>query len=127
MNYQKLATITPNRHFMHEQGKTVYLCWDDDRFCLSRAQLSQFARALEHGSRYLYAESGHYSVVHVDDDVREIWMGTEFITLSANDYRALLNAALTTETRLHGFRDASPDSSEFTYYHPLRATGFSWN
>jgi (2Fe-2S) ferredoxin len=25
MNYQKLATITPNRHFMHEQGKVVYL------------------------------------------------------------------------------------------------------
>lgn len=134
MNAHKLlASITPQRQLTHEQGKRVHLFWDDKHFRMARAEFGQFVRALERGMRYLYAEKGVYCVVHVDDDQREIWLGERCITLTRKDYRALLNAALTTETRLHGFRDPQASTTPFpaqlqiSRYRPLRAMRLRWN
>jgi hypothetical protein len=132
MNAQKrLASINPTRHLTHEKGQQVNLWWDDQAFHLSRRQFGQFVRALERGARYLFAEFGAYCVVHVDDDLRELWLEGRCITLTRADYRALLNAALTTETRLHGFRDTQPDLTphpkHVSCYRPPRAISSRWN
>jgi|GEM_PF-4959517 len=104
MNVQLLAAINDSRHITHDAGQVVYLNWDGHQFCLERSRFNCFVRALEYGSRQLFAGDGCYSVVQVDNDVREVWIDKTCLTLNHDEFRALLNAALTTETRLHGFR-----------------------
>jgi hypothetical protein len=50
--------------------------------------------------------------VAVDDEHREVWIEDTCLLLNRLDYRALLNAILTTETRLHGFRSICPMHDE---------------
>jgi hypothetical protein len=103
-----LANIDTRRHIDHEAGQVVHLHWDTHHFRLTRANFTNLVHALERGAQRLYACEGRYNIVQVDDDVREIWIGKTCLSLNSADYRALLNAALTTETRLHGFRPPAP-------------------
>lgn len=126
MNYQALATITPQRQIKHKAGQFVHIHWDGAEFHLLRSSFSQLARVMENGSQYPFAEKSHYSVVQVDDDYRDVWINDTCLTLTRGDYRVLLNAVLTTETRLHGFRapeqQAVPLAPEPTTFYALPAT-----
>lgn len=104
MNSQLLATINTGRHITHEAGQVVHLKWDDHQLSLERSDFTRLVRTLERGSRRLYAGNKQCSVVQVDDDVREVWVHKTCLSLNRREYRALLNAAWTTETRLHGYR-----------------------
>lgn len=127
-----LATINTRRHLRHEAGQLVHLHWDEHQITLTRADFVSFVRVLEQGANQLYADAGRYSVVQVDDEVREVWLGNICLILTTPDYRALLNAALTTETRLHGFRPQKPPQDKVVI-HPvpllrrLRQTPVCWN
>lgn len=112
MIHKSLATITTQRRLSHAAGETITLQWDDHQFRLSRAALSRFARVLEQGKSQLYAAKKGFSVVAVDDETREVWIGKSCIALNPREYRSLLNAALRTETRLHGLRGAIPPQRE---------------
>lgn len=112
MIHKSLATITTQRRLSHAAGEIVTLHWDDHQFRLSRAALSRFARVLEQGKTQLYAAKKGFSVVAVDDETREVWIGKSCISLNPREYRSLLNAALHTETRLHGLRGAIPSEQE---------------
>lgn len=127
-----LATINTRRHMLHENGQVVHIHWDDHQFTLARADFAGLVRALEQGVQQPYAEEGRYSVVQVDDDAREVWVGHICLALNDRDYRALLNAALTTETRLHGFRPQKPPQEKIVI-HPVsilrrpRRSPVCWN
>jgi len=127
-----LASINTRRHMLHEAGQVVHIHWDDHHFTLPRADFIRLVRVLEQGLKQPYAEEGRYSVVQVDDDVREVWVDRTCLSLNQRDYRALLNAALTTETRLHGFRPQKPPQ-EKVVIHPIplirrfRQTPVCWN
>lgn len=108
MPYQILAAINANRQITHESGKTIHIHWDDHQFELARHNFVRLVRALEYGSKQPYAGDRSYSVVQVDDELREVWIKDSCLTLGRDEYRALLNAVLTTETRLHGFRVPEP-------------------
>ncbi len=130
MNQHLLASISENRRLSHREGQVVYMTWDHQQFCFTRAGLSQFARALELGRTRLYAGSGDTCVVTVDDETREVWIGKQCLALQPRDYHALLNAALRTETRLHGFRRAGspPDQTAFpAHASAAPSLNFYWN
>ncbi len=131
MPYRSLATINHNRSLTHDAGQIVYLNWDDHSFSFTRAGFSRFARALQRGAVRLYAGQRDYCVVAVDSDLRDVWIEDTCLTLDWRDYRSLLNATLTTETRLHGFRaprQPQDEAAEPTICYcapaPLR---FYWN
>ncbi len=113
-----LATINTRRHMQHEAGQIVHIRWDEHHFTLARDQFVCLARALEQGINQPYAEEGRYSVVQVDDDTRDVWIEYTCLSLNQREYRALLNAALTTETRLHGFRPQKPPQEKIVT-HPI--------
>lgn len=127
-----LATINTHRHMRHEGGQVVHIHWDKHQFTLTRVDFVRFVRVLEQGANQLYAGEGRYSVVQVDDDVREVWIENTCLSLKHIEYRALLNAALTTETRLHGFRPQKPPQEKIVI-HPisivrrLRQARSCWN
>lgn len=121
MIHKPLATITTQRRLSHAAGETVTLHWDDHQFRLSRVALSRFARVLEQGKSQLYVAKKGFSVVSVDDETREVWIGKTCIALNPREYRSLLNAALRTETRLHGLRGAIPQEQET---HPASSIHF---
>ena len=127
-----LATINTRRHMLHEAGQVVHIHWDEHQFTLTRADFVSLVRVLELGANQPYAEEGRYSAVQVDDDVREVWVDRACLSLNHREYRALLNAGLTTETRLHGFRPQKP-SKEKVAIHPiplirrLRQKPICWN
>lgn len=132
MNHKSLATITTQRRLSHAAGETVTLHWDDHQFRLSRAALSRFARVLEQGKTQLYAAKKGFSVVVVDEETREVWIGKSCIALNPREYRSLLNAALRTETRLHGLRGAIPQEQEShpeqgIHFHPPKPLCLCWN
>ncbi len=132
MNYQLLATINDHRQITHEAGKIVCIQWDEYQFRLMRSSFSHFARVLEYGSQRPYVGKNHYSVVQVDDELREVWIENTCLSLNHREYRALLNAALRTETRLHGFRAPDQKRQETfnelsTLYRLPRPIQFSWN
>lgn len=132
MNHQLLATINDNRQIMHEAGQIVYINWDEYRFRIGRSSFSHFARVLERGLNRLYVAKRDYSVVQVDDDFREVWIENTCLSLTSREYRALLNAALTTETRLHGFRTPDQEGESTTaessiIYRAPRPIRFCWN
>ncbi|MBL8120100.1 MAG: hypothetical protein J0L63_20310 [Anaerolineae bacterium] len=104
MNQKHLATISPQRHISHEDGRLIRVQWDEQSFEIRREAFADFVHALERGMLLPYAEIGDFSVVHVDDERREIWLGKACLQVSHAEYRTLLNAALRTETRLHGFK-----------------------
>jgi hypothetical protein len=131
MTYHSLATIDEQRRLTHDAGQVVYLNWDQHSFCFTRAALSRFARTLQQGMAQLYAGRRDYSVVTVDDECREVWVENVCLPLDRRDYRALLNAVLTTETRLHGFRSMQPAEEAdpepaITYCAPAPLR-FCWN
>jgi hypothetical protein len=131
MNYHSLATIDNQRRLTHDAGQVVYLNWDHHAFCFTRAGLSRFARTLQQGMAQLYAGRRDYSVVTVDDEYREVWVEAVCLSLNRRDYRALLNAVLTTETRLHGFRtkqqEEEVDSEPTITYSAPPPLRFCWN
>jgi hypothetical protein len=131
MNYQLLASIDPNRQITHESGQVVYINWDGHQFRLMRSDFSHFAHALEQGLKQLYASEKRYSVVHVDDDLLEVWIENSCLSMTWREYRALLNATLTTETRLHGFRTPQDDEISIKTiapsYRPPSPINFHWN
>ena len=131
MNPQLLASISHSRHITHEAGQIVHLNWDSQQFSLQRPSFVQFVRTLESGYKSQFAEDDDYSVVQVDDDVRDVWIENSCISVNRAEYRALLDAALRTETRLHGFRvtDLSDerDYRRFTLYRLPRPTRPNWN
>jgi len=132
MNYQLLAIIDNNRQIMHDAGQVVYIHWDTHQFRLMRSNFSQFARVLEDGAKRLYAGKNPYSVVQVDDDLREVWIENTCLSLTRREYRALLNATLTTETRLNGFSTLEQQDEEVcntlsAFYHAPRPIAFNWN
>lgn len=132
MIHKPLATITTQRRLSHAAGETVTLHWDDHQFRLSRVALSRFARVLEQGKSQLYAAKKGFSVVTVDDETREVWIGKTCIALNPREYRSLLNAALRTETRLHGLRGAIPQEEETRpassiHFHTPEPLHVCWN
>lgn len=130
MNSQVLASINPTRHITHEAGKVVYIHWDQHQFSLTRSRFVHLVRALEHGSKRMYAEEDGQTVVQVDEDLREVWIEDSCILVNRHEYRALLNAALRTETRLHGFHTMQQDNSGerlLTLYRIPRPTRACWN
>jgi hypothetical protein len=127
-----LASINTRRHMLHEAGQVVHIHWDEHQFTLTRANFVSLVRVLEQGVNNPYADEGRYSVVQVDDEVREVWIENACLSLNHREYRALLNAALTTETRLHGFRPQKPPQDKIVI-HPIpllrriRQMPISWN
>ena len=133
MSLRTLATINSNRQITHEAGETIYIHWDEHLFIIPRPSFIRLVRTLEYGSHLPYAGNDCYSVVQVDDNLREVWIGEKFLPMNANEYRALLNAALKTETRLHGFQATAPCTEEtpaakpaLTLHRP-RPIQFCWN
>lgn len=112
MNHSPLAVINPQRRLSHVEGKKVTIHWDEHQFHITRAALSRFARVLEQGRVQLYAAKKGFSVVAVDGETREVWVGKTCLTLSQREYRSLLNAVLRTETRLHGLGAVVPVEQE---------------
>lgn len=129
MTPQLLASISTDRHITHRAGQTVFINWDNRRFSLPRARFVRLVRALEHGAHWLYAENEAFSVVHVDDDRCEVWIENSCLTLDRREYRALLNAALRTETRLHGYRVVNElePTHRLTVYRKPTLARLHWN
>ena len=124
-----LATISEHRRLSHREGQVVTMNWDHQQFHFTRAGLSRFARTLERGRTRLYAGSGDYCVVAVDNDRREVWIGKQCLALHPREYNALLNATLRTETRLHGFRQTTADeeAEPAVRVSPPPSMSFYWN
>lgn len=99
-----LAKINAARTITHKAGQTVYLGWDEHDFCFTRRDFMCFVDVLRRGSGVLYAACDGYIAVQVDDDTHEVWLRDVCLHLTRREYNTLLNAALTTETRLYGFR-----------------------
>lgn len=100
----KLATINPDR-FIARNERNVHILWDDHDFELTRTEFVRVRHVIERGLDSELAEDGDLcSVVQVDDERAEVWIQDTCLTLAWRDYAKLLNAMLTSETRLHGIR-----------------------
>ncbi len=106
MNAKVIARIGHTRQITHDKGHTVHINWDGQYTSLSRAQFTDLVRTLERGEHHLYASEGGCSIVNVDDAAYEVWIDDQCLNVCRDELRSLRNAALTTETRLHGFRTA---------------------
>lgn len=114
MQQKTLAKIDAKRHITHEGGHTVHIHWNEHTFCLSRTDFTDLAQALKDGMFADYADFGAFSVVWVDNTNIEVWLNDVCLHLSQTEYRTLTNAALMTETRLHGFRTTRQHNQRHT-------------
>lgn len=105
---KKLATISDVRTFNLTADHRIELLWDNQRFTLGYDQFVGLARTLEAARHSFYVRHCGCTCVRVDDTEHELWLGKTCITLSGDDYRALRDAALQTETRLHGLLRSLP-------------------
>ena len=103
MNYSKLAKITPERLIARNE-RSVHILWDGHNFELSRAEFVRTLRTLERGLEESFAEDDVCSVVHVDNQQVELWIENVCLRLTWREYAKLINAMLTSETRLHGVK-----------------------
>jgi hypothetical protein len=106
MNSRLIAQIGTTRQITHDKGHTVHISWDGQHATLSREQFTDLVCTLERSEQDLYSSAGGCSVVNVDDITYEVWIDDYCLNLHHDELRSLLNAVLTTETRLHGFRVA---------------------
>ncbi len=130
MNFQLLAAIDHRRHITHDSGQIVRIHWENHRFSLDHAAFIRLVRALESGLTRHYVGGVTCCVVRVDDDLREVWIGKTCLALNRQDYRALLNAAWRTETRLLGVRKVSQQerpAENAIAYRPPASISFSLN
>jgi hypothetical protein len=103
-----LAKINPSRTLSIVED-TILLQWDDREFHLDYHTFLRLVRTLEQGKTCDYADCPGCAFVRVDRELHEVWIANECLTLHQREFRLLLNAALSTETRLHGVMKSTPD------------------
>jgi len=105
----KLAKITSDRFIAREDSR-VHLLWDDINLQLTRTQLVRLRHTMERGLDTDFVEDDDLcSIVHLDEEHVELWIKDTCLQLTWRDYAKLLNALLTSETRLHGIRMAEDE------------------
>lgn len=97
-----LAKVSSDRFISVCNARNVHLTWDGIMASWPRDAFMQVVRVLESARNALYAAEKNCSVVHAEADTFEIWFWDACLRMSQAEYRAMLNAFLIAETRLHG-------------------------
>lgn len=109
---QSLAQMRTDRRLYQDDEQNIYLEWEQLVFPFTRPQFAQWVAVLEQGQKADFAERGPFTVVWEDATRCEVWINNRCLGLTQTEYKKLVNAALRTETRLHGTRSEAVSQLE---------------
>lgn len=118
-----LAKINTQRDLTFTDEQHICLRWDDHQYTMSYDQFVAFVGTLQAGLSCDYADCSGCAFVRVDEATQEVWLADDCLLLSSREFRALLNAALSTKTRLYGLMRSLPDQPDPLAKVALRAVG----
>ena len=118
-----LAKINANRAISFTDEQNICLRWDDREYTMPYAQFEDFVGTLQAGTSCDYVDCAGCVFVRVDEGMQEIWLADSCLLLSLREFRALLNAALSTMTRLYGVMRSLPKRPDPLANVKLRAVG----
>jgi hypothetical protein len=118
-----LAKINPQRDLNFTDEQHICLRWDDHEYTMSYDQFVAFVETLQAGVSCDYADCAGCAFVRVDEGTQEVWLADKCLLMSAREFRALLNAALSTKTRLYGIMRSLPERPDPLANVKMRAVG----
>lgn len=118
-----LVKINASRNLSFTDEQHICLRWDDHEATMSYVQFTDFVETLQAGLSCDYADCAGCAFVRVDAATQEVWLADDCLLLSSREFRALLNAALSTQTRLYGLLRSLPERPDPLAHIQLRAVG----
>jgi hypothetical protein len=118
-----LAKINANRVISFTDEQHICLRWDDRDYMMTYAQFEDFVVTLQAGISCDYADCAGCAFVRVDEGTQEVWLVNDCLLLSSREFRALLNATLSTKTRLYGIMRSVPKRPDPLANVKMRAVG----
>jgi hypothetical protein len=121
MNDKILAKINPNRSITFTADAQIRITWDDQSFDFDFYEFTDLISTLEEGARCDYTDCATCCFVRIDNDSQEVWIQETCLMLGRREFRALLNAVLSTKTRLYGILRSLPNPTD-----PLEDVEVRW-